>query len=91
VTIGTRTSSNTQQFRTSYTASGIAASYESGGRTIFSESGLDSIPGFLHRYAVRFGTDPLHGFIWRNAAGLILRNAAGVILRGDYNPEEQET
>ena len=89
VTIGTRTSSNTQQFMTAYTASGIAASYESGGQTIFSDSGLDSIPGFLHRYAVRFGTEPMHGYIWRNPAGLILRNALGVILRGDY-PEEEE-
>ncbi|MBO4548522.1 MAG: hypothetical protein J5758_04825 [Abditibacteriota bacterium] len=91
VTIGTRTSTNTQQFRTAYTASGIAASYESGGQTIFSDSGLDSIPGFLHRYAVRRGNEPMHGFIWRNAAGKILRNALGVILRGDYNTEERET
>lgn len=88
VTIGTRTSSNTQQFLTSYTASGIAASYESGGRTIFSDASLDSIPGFLHRYAVRFGTEPMHGYIWRNAAGKILRNALGVILRGDFKTDE---
>lgn len=79
-----KTINNTVQYLDIPEVSGIDIAYTSGGTELVKDTDADTVPGFIHRWALRLWDAAIHGKIWRNRSGKILRNNSGIVLRGDY-------